>query len=154
MSAPSPVVSAEAPLPDVGQLASWWRRLAALLIDWCALLLWSFVVTLVVAMTGELSNDTVGTTFFVLLVAGAWLYSAWRISGPRQATLGLRWLGLKVTREDGQRLTFAHASARHWAKALSYLLCFLGCVMMLFTKRRQALHDKVCKTLVLRHRDR
>ena len=99
-------------------------------------------------------HKPVGTTFFVLLVAGAWLYSAWRISGPRQATLGLRWLGLKVTREDGQRLSFAHASARHWAKALSYMLCFLGCLMVLFTKRRQALHDKVCKTLVLRHQDR
>ena len=154
MATHGPVVVDEAKLADAGHLASWWRRLVARLIDWCALLLWSFVVTLVVAMTGELSNETVGTTFFVLLVAGAWLYSAWRISGPRQATLGLRWLGLKVTREDGQRLSFAHASARHWAKALSYMLCFLGCLMVLFTKRRQALHDKVCKTLVLRHQDR
>ena len=149
MATHSPVVSAEAKLADASHLASWWRRLVARLIDWCALLLWSFVVTMVVAMSGELSNDTVGTTFFVLLVAGAWLYSAWRISGPRQATLGLRWLGLKVTGEDGQRLSFARASARHWAKTLSYLACFLGCLMIFFTRHRQALHDKICKTLVL-----
>ena len=154
MATHGPVVVDEAKLADAGHLASWWRRLVARLIDWCALLLWSFVVTLVVAMSGDFSNDTVGTAFFVLLLFGAWLYSAWRISGPRQATLGMRWLGMVVAREDGQRLSFARASARHWAKTLSYLPSFLGCALILFTRRRQALHDKICKTLVLRHQDR
>ena len=62
----------------------------------------------------------------------------------------MRWKNLNVTNEAGARLSFWRASARHWAKLLSYLPYFLGCVMLNFTERRQALHDKLCKTLVLK----
>ena len=142
-------------LADTSALAPHGRRLAARLIDWSALLAMSFTALVViaavdVAIADVLSSDVLGWLFFATLFLGGWVYAAWRHSSPVQATLGLRWMGLIVTDEAGQRLSFARASARHWAKTLSYVPYGLGCLAILFTKRRQALHDKLCKTLVLR----
>ena len=37
-----------------------------------------------------------------------------------------------------------------WQNILSYLTLFIGFLMAAFTEKKQALHDIVCKTLVIR----
>jgi uncharacterized RDD family membrane protein YckC len=85
----------------------------------------------------------------VINVSIAWLYSAMMESSSRQATLGKMALGIVVTDEQGQRITFGQASGRHFGKILSGLICLIGFIMAGFTERKQALHDMMAGTLVI-----
>ena len=84
---------------------------------------------------------------YVIIIFG---YFAGMESSSKQATYGKRMLGLKVTDEEGYKIGFWHACGRYLAKALSFLTLFIGFLMAAFTEKKQALHDKVGKTLVIR----
>jgi uncharacterized RDD family membrane protein YckC len=87
----------------------------------------------------------------VLVVFGlSWFYAAGLESSSRQATIGKRWMGLKVTDAEGRPLGFLRATGRHWAKYLSALPCFLGFIAALFNSRGRALHDALADTRVVR----
>jgi uncharacterized RDD family membrane protein YckC len=79
-----------------------------------------------------------------------WIYEAALESSSYQATLGKMALGLKVTDLEGRRISFARATGRHFAKILSGLMFFIGFIMAGFTQRKQALHDMIAGTLVVR----
>lgn len=81
-----------------------------------------------------------------------WLYHALLESSPSQATIGKMALGMKVTDMTGRRIDFARATGRTFAKILSALPLFVGYMMAGFTQRRQALHDMIAGTVVLRFR--
>jgi uncharacterized RDD family membrane protein YckC len=81
-----------------------------------------------------------------------WLYEATLESSVWQATVGKRVMGLAVTDEGGARLSFLRATARHFSKILSQIPFMAGYLLALLTARRQALHDKVARTLVIRRR--
>ncbi|WP_169974270.1 RDD family protein [Tautonia rosea] len=85
---------------------------------------------------------------FVLIV----LYFATLESGSRQATLGKLILGLKVTTDEGHRLSFPRAFGRFFAKLLSLIPFGVGFVMAAFTEQHRALHDLLAGTLVVRSR--
>jgi uncharacterized RDD family membrane protein YckC len=89
-------------------------------------------------------------TLLLIALGLAWFYAAGLESSRWQATIGKKWMGLKVTDMQGERLGFLHASGRHAAKYLSALPCFLGFVAALFNSRRLALHDRIAGTRVLR----
>jgi uncharacterized RDD family membrane protein YckC len=59
-------------------------------------------------------------------------------------------LGLKVTDTEGRQISFARASGRHFAKILSGMILLIGYIMAGFTERKQALHDVIAGTLVVR----
>ena len=84
---------------------------------------------------------------FALMVIG---YFAGMESSSRQATYGKMMFGLKVTDQHVFRIGFWHACGRYLAKVLSVLTLFIGFLMAAFTEKKQALHDIVCKTLVIR----
>jgi uncharacterized RDD family membrane protein YckC len=79
-----------------------------------------------------------------------WLYVATSESSSAQSTLGKRALRLRVTDMAGRRISFGRATGRNFAKVLSALTLLVGFVMAAFTSRRQALHDLVAETVVLR----
>ncbi len=87
--------------------------------------------------------------FFLVLVGFGWFYVAGLECSPSQATVGKRWMGLKVTDGRGERLSFLRATARYAAKYLSALPCFLGFAMALFSSRGRALHDRLTDTRVI-----
>ena len=88
--------------------------------------------------------------FFVFLLVMSWLYFAKLESGPMQSTYGKRMLGLKVTDLSGERISFGQASGRFFAKILSKMIFDIGFIMAGFTERKQALHDMIAGTLVVR----
>ena len=89
-----------------------------------------------------------GMVFFVGL---QWLYFAVMESSARQATFGKAAMSLRVTNLEGQRLTFGHATGRFFAKIVSGLIPLaIGYIMAGFTEKKQALHDMIAGTLVLR----
>jgi uncharacterized RDD family membrane protein YckC len=55
-----------------------------------------------------------------------------------------------VTDIEGERVTFGRASLRYWAKYLSALILFIGFLMAIITRHRQALHDIIANCLVLK----
>jgi uncharacterized RDD family membrane protein YckC len=90
------------------------------------------------------------SAFFVVLFAGYWLYEALLTSSPWQGTVGKRVLGLRVTDESGERIGFGRATARFFAKSLSFLILYIGFIMAAFTERKRALHDMIAGTLVMK----
>jgi uncharacterized RDD family membrane protein YckC len=79
-----------------------------------------------------------------------WLYFALFESSSLQATPGKLLAGTKVTDMEGKRIGFGRATTRTLAKGLSALMCYVGYIMAAFTERRQALHDIIARTLVLK----
>ncbi|TME11047.1 MAG: RDD family protein [Chloroflexi bacterium] len=146
--------------------AGFWLRLAAYLIDFMLL----SVVELVLALGYLLMNqdlkallvvkpDTYSTLLVVVyLVANVapvwsavgWAYFAVLESSPLQGTVGKHALGLYVTDVQGDPIGFRRASLRYWLKAVSDLTLAVGWIMAAFTPRKQALHDLLAGTLVLR----
>ena len=82
--------------------------------------------------------------------AATWAYFAVMESSPLQATLGKLAIGIRVADARGGPLTFRRASLRYWAKWLSSLTLMIGWLMAAFTPRRQALHDVVARSVVVR----
>jgi uncharacterized RDD family membrane protein YckC len=92
----------------------------------------------------------------ILLIAAVflvmhWIYFAWMESSPSQGTLGKMALGLIVTDLYGNRITFARASGRFFAKIITGLIpLFIGYILAGITEKKQALHDMIAACLVLR----
>lgn len=128
--------------------AAFWRRMVAAVLD--SVVLWLGMVIIVVVMAAIGSGDGEGGALvFPISLAGAWLYSALMESSSRQATLGKLALGIKVSDLNGQRIGFGRATGRHFGKLISSITLCIGYVMAGFTRRRQALHDKIAGTLVV-----
>lgn len=94
-------------------------------------------------MTLGLSGGLLG--FFV-----QWLYFSLMESSPHRATLGKMAMGIVATDLNGNTLTFGRATGRYFAKYLSGLILYIGYMMAGFTDRKQALHDMVAGTLVVK----
>jgi uncharacterized RDD family membrane protein YckC len=91
-------------------------------------------------------------TLGLLLLASSvttWLYSSILQSSSRQATVGQGALGLVITDLDGNRISFARASGRYLATFLTSLTFGIGYLMMIWTKRKQTLQDKIAGTVVI-----
>ena len=86
----------------------------------------------------------------VLLIIGYAIYEAVLESSVRQATLGKKIFDLKVTDLNGDRISFARALARHFAKYISSLALMIGFIIVGFSARKQALHDIIVRTVVPR----
>lgn len=86
--------------------------------------------------------------WFLIIVLG-WLYCALMESGKHQATLGKMAMGIKVTGPHGERISFARATGRFFAKWISGMTLYFGFYMAGFTQKRQALHDIMATTLVI-----
>lgn len=86
----------------------------------------------------------------VVTICGNWLYEALMESSSYQATLGKMIFGMKVTDLYGNRISFARATGRHFAKILSGFILGIGFIMVGLTERKQGLHDMIAGTLVRR----
>jgi uncharacterized RDD family membrane protein YckC len=84
----------------------------------------------------------------VISIVVAWLYFAFMESSSWQATVGKRLLNLRVTDNDGHRLSFGRATGRYFGKILSGMICGIGFIMVAFTEKKQGLHDMLANTLV------
>jgi len=80
----------------------------------------------------------------------SWLYSALLHSSKWQATIGKKLLGLKVVDENGNRISFGRATGRHFAEFLSAFILFVGYLMVIWSKKKQGLHDIIAGTCVVK----
>ena len=93
---------------------------------------------------------SIGFTVYMVFFIMGWLYFALLQSGPRQATIGKMAMGMIVTDVDGARLSFGRASLRYFGKYLSSAIMMIGYIIAAFTEKRQALHDFIANTVVIK----
>ena len=127
------------------EYASFSRRAVALLIDGILL---SFVSYLFSGSGFDWAGQSWGMSALHMIIG--WLYFAGMESSSRRATLGKRVMEMQVVTEENDQLSFVQASIRYFSKILSALILFIGYFMMLFSDRKQTLHDKIAKTLVVK----
>jgi uncharacterized RDD family membrane protein YckC len=132
--------------------AGFWRRLAAYLIDAALLSAIQGVLATGVFIMAPRELHAVANLAPVS-AAMSWAYFALFESSPMRATVGKYALGLYVSDTHGDPITFRRATARYWLKLLSTLTLMVGWLMAAFTPRKQALHDLLAGTLVLRTAD-
>ncbi|MCI5227953.1 MAG: RDD family protein [Candidatus Electrothrix sp. AX2] len=103
-------------------------------------------------MAGGEPASMSGSFIFVQVLSFVlpWLYSAFTESSVWQATLGKKALGIQVTDNDGDQISFWRATGRHWSKIISGIILCIGFIMVAFTKRKQGLHDMIAGTLVVK----
>jgi uncharacterized RDD family membrane protein YckC len=123
-----------------------WARFLAYLVD--SVVVFTLIVLLVpvVALLGESGARLFGLACGLVPI----LYWALMHASARQATLGKSLLGMKVATLDGNRLSIGRSLGRELAKILSGLTLMIGYLLAAFTGRKQALHDFVASTVVLR----
>lgn len=162
MEANQPVTSPKTAVPAAAVPASsliyagFWIRLVAVLIDGFVLAVLTSPTRLLVQTPYFSSNGLTGG--FWLQLFGAQLiyfaislaYSVVLTSSSWQGTVGKKALGLKVTDLAGNRLSARTAAIRELAKVLSSTILFIGYIMAAFDGRKQALHDKIASTLVVK----
>ena len=126
---------------DEYRYAGFWWRVLAYAID-----------TVILTVPTILLQLAKTNTFLNLAeeVVLQWLYYALLESSVWKATLGKRACGLVVVDTDGDRISFARATNRELAKYISGLTLGIGFLMAGWTEHKQALHDKMAGTLVLR----
>lgn len=139
--------SASAGLGSEVVYAGFWLRLLAALIDGViissATQFVAAVLTLGHPFVHLVENSFVSTVVHFLYVS---LFDSSKI----QATPGMALFGMVVTDLEGDQISFNRAAGRYFASILSGLILGIGYLMIAFTARRQALHDLICDTLVLR----
>jgi uncharacterized RDD family membrane protein YckC len=133
--------------------AGLWRRGAAQIIDGLVLYLIGAVIG---GFLGFLMAFSGATPMQVMIIAGVIstlcgaIYEIGFHASAFQATVGKAALRIKVTDKAGARLSVARATGRYLAKFVSFWTLGVAYVMAGFTRRRQALHDKMAGTLVVR----
>jgi uncharacterized RDD family membrane protein YckC len=141
----------------------WWRFLAMLIdsviLQAAACLMGLGLGLLYGIALGSLGSQEITKSMFELIlnlvsfgvgVVSGWLYFACQESSEWQATVGKRVCGLKVTDAEGCRISFKKATGRYFGKILSGFTCAVGYIIAAFTEKRQALHDIIAGTLVMK----
>lgn len=130
-------------------------RFGALMVDLAILLVLLLVIWLIVLvgyLIGGGSTGLTGAIFFVVLF-WALLGCVYRVgleACPWQATVGKRVMGICVTTAAGEPISSMRALLRTGAFVVACLPLGVGLLLPLFTARRQALHDILADTLVVR----
>jgi uncharacterized RDD family membrane protein YckC len=141
--------------------AGFWIRGLAYLLDWLLIAIVSVFVVLAPLMgLGAIpanasyawfmafNRQTIAIRLLIFMLS--WIYFASLESSAWQATIAKKALGLVVTDLQGRRITFTRASYRYLAKLIFGTIFYFGFLFATFMPRKQALHDILGKSLVLR----
>jgi uncharacterized RDD family membrane protein YckC len=129
------------------EYSGFWRRFVAYVID---NILLSVIFWLLALVLGGIAGDGGVIGAYILGAIGWLVYYAAMESSTSQATVGKIALGIQVTDLEGNRISFGKALGRNLAKILSALILYIGFIMAAFTAKKQALHDMIAGTLVVK----
>jgi uncharacterized RDD family membrane protein YckC len=183
---PPPPVWDATPSGTVGaRYAGFWLRAVAALIDGIAfIVIWEILSFFLPMQRTDLTPPPPDSTLEVQIAylrafmdspaptlptlvgaVVAWAYFVFQETSKAQATLGKRVLGIRVSREDGSRLSLGAATLRvwpmylhnlvwlvsGWLSSLVLFLAFIACIAVAFSSRKQGLHDKMAGALLTRN---
>lgn len=135
--------------------ANFGQRLLAFLIDFLVLFIVTSLVWLIFILPIPDRNILYEYKFIVLFINPfgslfGWLYYAIMECSRYRGTIGKIALGIAVVDDNGERISFGNATGRFFGKFLSSFLLGFGYLMILFTKKNQALHDILASTYIIR----
>ena len=131
--------------PSKMEYAGFWRRFAALLIDGILLSVLFLPLIFILAFAGAVVAIVVW--YFLFIIFSVW-YEVYFI-GKYGATYGKKWMDLKVVSEKGQLIGYKGAFIRWIGRLIVGFTFFIGYLLILFTERKQGLHDKIAGTVVV-----
>jgi uncharacterized RDD family membrane protein YckC len=143
-------------LPSTGRrplnYAGFWIRFAAYIIDYIVFSIFAWSIMAIFGISAFLNPNNIDWSllagvYFVIIVAGV-LYYVLMESSVTQGTLGKMAVGIKVGKENGERITPLNALGRLLSKIPSALILYIGFIMAGFDAKKQALHDKIASTYV------
>lgn len=144
--------------PNKANYANFWWRLLAYLIDY-------FVATIIGAMfivvyfvireiTGHryVKNATETNWLNLFSVLVFMLYNVFFESSRLRGGVGKVACKLSVVDIKGERVTFAKALGRNFAKILSAMVIGMGFLNVLWNSKRQGWHDELARAYVIRRK--
>ena len=136
--------------------AGFWRRFAAYTIDAVIIgfvmnsMYWFIRNQIQIGSSFDISENMTNVIFSLLNSIFCWCYFSGMESSPLQATLGKWLVGIYVTDIEGNRIGFGKATGRFFSKIISGIILTVGYWLAGFTEKKQALHDMIAGSLVLR----
>ena len=173
---PPPVWNGQSSAAGTQQYAGFWLRVVASIIDTIILIIIGYIVGIFLPGPAPPSADDVvgnldlvaqqGVAKLAVLTLVAWAYYAFQESSSAQASLGKRVLGIRVSSENGTKLSLGMASLRAWplyAANIGFLIfpwlgwlvvlaALASCIAVAFNPRKQGLHDSMAKALLTKVR--
>ncbi len=147
-------------VPTQANVASFWWRLLAYFIDqaiyFVVALAFGAVIGLIILYSGihfeypDINPSGQKLLFRLLEFCLLALYNAAFEATKLQGSIGKAVCKLKVVDGMGRRITFPNALGRNFGKFLSSILCGMGFLNIFWNPRRQAWHDELAKTFVIR----
>lgn len=130
------------------------KRLLAYLIDNIMFQgTFSFIAFIIIKIVGRDEYGGLSLLAILLLIivfiGYALFYYAYQHSRTGQ-TPGKKMMNLQLMRSDGQNISMLQASIRYFIKFISFFVLFLPMLPILFNKQKQALHDMVIDSVVIR----
>ena len=123
-----------------------WIRFLAYMTDSVILVIASCVIVAAAVFTGAVDVSVAS----LIVSVGSLLYFVLMQASARRATFGKSLVGLKVTDTAGEQISFLRSLGRELCKIISALILMIGFLLAAFTSRKQALHDMVASTYVVR----
>jgi uncharacterized RDD family membrane protein YckC len=131
------------------------KRLGALLIDMVIVIiivapfLYAFIIWMV--NRDELLNPSMITIFSSLIeLIPFWLYFSLFESSKFKGSVGKMIFKIIVVDYKGDRLSFKKATIRSFSKIISFMLSLIGLIIVATSNKKQAVHDNIAKTIVLK----
>jgi uncharacterized RDD family membrane protein YckC len=138
-----------APSAEPHDLAGWWIRVGAYLIDTVILV----ILLLIVVSIGFAISQALGVIVLILGLVVVWLgYWTYLEGGAKGQTIGKRMVGIRVVSETGGPAGYGKAFARNLVARVIGVVPIVGLVDVLWPlwdSRKQCLHDKAGSTLVV-----
>lgn len=137
------------------EYAGFWIRFGAWFIDYMIMAIASAIIYIPLTVMGVSSFDEPAAFALIQLVSTILnfimpaAYESWFV-GKYAATPGKMACKLKVVMSDGDRVSFARAIGRHFAKYISGLILGIGYIMAGFDEQKRSLHDRICDTRVIK----
>jgi uncharacterized RDD family membrane protein YckC len=138
-------------LSATADYAGFWQRVGAHLVDLIILFVGQLAIVLILVVISG-GSELAPALGYLIAVILALIYEPFFLSSNYQATPGKMALNIKVVDENNGRLSFIRALGRSIVKQFvsGILTLGLGFLAAAFTKRKQALHDLMIGSVVLR----
>lgn len=137
-----------------GENAGFWLRLIAHVVDNVIVFVIALALLFAAAYLAGKAGATSATNWEsagkAMAVLVSWTYFTFLESSSWQATPGKMLFQIRVTDSLGNTISFGRANGRFWAKLLSYASILIGFLMAAFTQDKQALHDIIAGTFVVK----
>jgi len=143
--------------PTGTNLATFWWRLLAYLIDYVLILLlavaFGVVIGLALRFTGgsyywiyDKHNWGLKFSLAIMLICYNSVFEATKMQG----SIGKTICKLKVVNAQRGRINFTNALGRNLSKIISSLVCGMGFLNIFWDSKKQGWHDQIAKTYIIR----